>query len=142
MPFENADKLVVFLAAGDEAPGHVCLDLDGLGSTYTQVWAERLTGETPEDWMTIFGVADNAAVDESAEGETFALGVREAFDPDLSNGAVGVDLESAHEVIRLSFAKTADGAAEIADWARRQRHGSVRAGCLPDGPAELYLARG
>ena len=78
---------------------------------------QRLTGETPDDWMNIFGIADNASVDESPEAETYAVGVREAFKPDLTHGAVGVDLDSAHEVIRLSFAKTAEGAAEIAGWA-------------------------
>lgn len=115
--FESDDKLVIFVAAGDTAPGEIALALDGLGDTYTHVWAERLTGETPEDWMAIFGITDNPDVDESPEAETFAIGNREAFVPQVYDGALSLSLESAHEVVRLSFAKTEAGIAEIAGWA-------------------------
>ncbi len=115
--FENEDKLVVFLAAGNAAPGEVTLDLEGLGLTYEQVWVERLTGETPEDWMAIFGIADNPDVDESPEAETYTVGIREVVQPELDNGGLTVSLDSPHEVIRLAFAKTDAGAAEISSWA-------------------------
>ena len=114
--FENTDKLILFIAAGEIPPGEVALSLDGFGGTYTQVWAERLTGEVPEDWMNIFDVPDNAAVDESAEGDSYAVGLRTAVSPVLENDALVFSLDSAHEVIRLSFAKTAAGAEEIAGW--------------------------
>jgi len=114
--FENDDKLVLFIAAGETAPGDIALSIDGMGGIYTQVWAERLTGEVPADWMDIFDVQDNAAVDESAEAETYAIGVRDVVTPELSNGALEFALSSPHEVIRLSFAKTAAGAHEISQW--------------------------
>jgi|GEM_PF-3577620 len=114
--FENDDKLVIFLVAGDSAPGEVALDLDAQGASFDRVWAERLTGETPDDWMAIFGVADNANVDESAEGETYALGIRSEVQPEVSDGTLNVSLESPHEVIRLAIAKTDAGAEEIATW--------------------------
>ena len=114
--FENEDKLVIFVAAGEIAPGEVALSLTGLGSTYSQVWAERLTASIDPDWMTTFGVADNPAVDESPEAETYAYGLRTALTPALEGGEVTFTLGSPHEVVRLAFAKTADGAAEIAGW--------------------------
>lgn len=114
--FENDDKLILFVAAGDTAPGDVALMLDGLGTTYTQVWAERLTAGVPADWMNIFAVPDNGAVDESPEAETYSYGLRDAFAPELDGGALTFTLGSAHEVIRLAFAKTAAGAHEIAGW--------------------------
>ncbi len=114
--FENEDKLILFVAAGETAPGDVALNMDGMGSTYTQVWAERLTAEVPTDWMSVFGMPDNAAVDESAEAESFAYGIRDKVTPDVSGGTLNFTLGSAHEIIRLSFAKTAAGADEIAGW--------------------------
>ncbi|MXQ09474.1 hypothetical protein GQ651_16630 [Alphaproteobacteria bacterium GH1-50] len=114
--FENEDKLIVFVAAGDRAPGEVNLEIANLGCVYKEVWAERLTGETPEDWMSIFGIADNAAVDESPEAETYAIGVREAFSPTATENGLSFSLDSPHEVIRLAFAKTEAGATEISSW--------------------------
>lgn len=114
--FENEDKLVVFVAAGATAPGALSVSFDGIGSTYTQVWAERLTGEVPADWMDRFDVPDNAAVDEGNEAEGYTMGTRTAFKPELVDGALDFTLDSGHEVVRLAFAKTAAGAAEIASW--------------------------
>ena len=114
--FENDDKLILFVAAGETAPGEIALDLDGLGITYTQVWAERLTAEVATDWMQVFGIPDNGAVDESPEAETYAHGVRAGFAPVLSGETLNFSLGSAHEIVRLSFAKTAAGAHEIAGW--------------------------
>ena len=116
--FENADKLILFIAAGETPPGDVALSLDGFGDTYTQVWAERLTGQVPEDWMNIFDVPDNTAVDESAEADSYAVGLRTPVSPGLEDGALTFSLDTAHEVIRLSFAKTAAGAEEIAGWSQ------------------------
>ena len=116
--FENDDKLIIFVAAGESAPGEIALALEGLGDTYTDVWAERLIAETPDDWMAIFGVTDNPEVDESPEAETFSIGYREAFAPGVHGGGLSFALESPHEVVRLSFAKTEAGAAEISSWAQ------------------------
>lgn len=114
--FENDDKLVLFIAAGDTSPGDIALQLDGFGDVYTQVWAERLTSAVPSDWMAVFGVPDTAGVDESPEGDTFAIGMRDAVTPVFDGETLAVSLTSPHEVIRLSFAKTAAGAHEIAGW--------------------------
>ncbi|PWK57101.1 hypothetical protein C8D95_103339 [Silicimonas algicola] len=114
--FENDDKLVLFVAAGDHAPGNVTIELDGLGTEYRSVWAEKLTSETPEDWMAVFGIADNPQVDESAEAQAYALGVRDVVTPGVRPGAIEVSLTGEHDIIRLSFGKTDAGAAEIAGW--------------------------
>ncbi|MDA9865331.1 hypothetical protein N9C96_01505 [bacterium] len=133
--FENEDKLVLFVAAGHSAPGQVCLTLDGFGEIYNQVWVERLTGETPSDWKTIFGIPDNPDVDETAEGDTYAVGIREVVTPDTSAGALTFSLSSPHEVIRLAFAKTAAGAHEIAGWAEGQATDLAPLG--EDGPPSV-----
>lgn len=115
--FENEDKLVVFLAAGDVPPGEIVFDLAGQGTTYQAVWADRLTSELDPDWMATYGIPDNLHLNEAAEAETYAIPVREAFRPDALQGAVGLSLDDPHEIVRLAFAKTAAGAAEIAGWA-------------------------
>lgn len=115
--YENDDKLVVFLSASDRAPGKVALNISGLGSTYHAVWGDSLTAEVPADWMTRFGIPDNPAVDETPESRSFALGVQEVVTPTIENGQLMVNLDDPHEVIRLSFAKTAAGAEEIAGFA-------------------------
>ena len=114
--FENDDKLVIFLSADSTPPDGVTLKLSGLGSVYRQVTAESLTARTPDDWMARFGIADNPEVDETPEAGTFALGVRQAVTPVVTDGAVEVGFSAPNEVIRLSFAKTAAGAAEIATF--------------------------
>lgn len=116
--YENDDKLVVFLSASAKAPGNVALNISGLGSTYHAVWGDSLTAEVPADWMTRFGIPDNPAVDETPESRSFALGVQEAVTPTIENGQLTVNLDDPHEVIRLSFAKTAAGAEEIAGFAQ------------------------
>ena len=114
--FENEDKLVVFLASGAAAAGDVELQIDGIGDTYKGVWGDRLSSENLADWMTIFGVPDNPEVDEAAEAETYAVGVREAATVEQQDDAVTVALNEPFEVVRLAFAKTEAGAAEIASW--------------------------
>ncbi|MEO1154595.1 MAG: hypothetical protein AAFX59_12115 [Pseudomonadota bacterium] len=126
--FENDDKLVMFLAAGDRAPGDIVLDLDGIGSELMSVHAERLTSETPSDWMAIFGIPDNARVDESPEADSYAMGVREVVKPVVTTGGLALDLDEAHEILRLSFAKTAKGAKEIAGFSDGK---AVDLGVLP-----------
>lgn len=116
--FENDDKLVIFLSADSTPPEGVSLELEGLGSVYRQVAAERLSATVPDDWMAMFGIADNANVDESPEAMTFAMGRREAFVPDVQDGAVNLSFAAPNEVIRLSFAKTAAGAEEIAGFSQ------------------------
>lgn len=115
--YENDDKLVVFLSASAKAPGKMALDIRGLGSTYHAVWGDSLTAEVPADWMTRFGIPDNPAVDETPESRSFALGVRQVVMPTIEDGQLMVNLDDPHEVIRLSFAKTAAGAEEIAGFA-------------------------
>lgn len=114
--FENDDKLVIFLSADDTPPEGVTVNFAGLGTTYRQVAAESLTSQVPEDWMTRWGVADNPNVDEAPEGQTYAIGVQTALTPDLGADGVSVRFSAPNEVIRLSFAKTDAGAAEIAGY--------------------------
>ncbi|MEL6643200.1 MAG: hypothetical protein AAFQ79_04635 [Pseudomonadota bacterium] len=114
--FENEDKLVVFLAAGDRAPGDIVVDVDGLGTGLRSVHAERLTSETPADWMAIFDIPDNPNVNETPEAEAYALGVREALKPQVTGDGIVLSLEDPHDIIRLAFAKTARGEREIAKW--------------------------
>ncbi|MDD9978059.1 MAG: hypothetical protein OXQ30_10070 [Boseongicola sp.] len=115
--FENDDKFIVFIAAGKSASGEVTLDLNGMGDQFQHVWAERLTGETPDNWMQLFGIPDNLHVDETPESETYAVGIREEFDPDVTSDAVKFALTSPHEVVRLAFAKSDAGWEEISQWA-------------------------
>ena len=114
--FENDDKLIVFLASGATAPGDVELQIDGIGDAYKGVWGDSLSSETLADWMTIFGIPDNPDVDEGAEAETYAVGVRETADVEQQGDAVTVTLDEPFEIIRLAFAKTDAGAEEIASW--------------------------
>ncbi|OYU17263.1 MAG: hypothetical protein CFE34_16665 [Rhodobacteraceae bacterium PARR1] len=115
--YENDDKLVVFLSGSAKAAGKVALNIGGLGDTYHAVWGDSLTAQVPSDWMTRFGIPDNPNVDETAESRSFALGVRSAVVPTIEDGQLTVNLDDPHEVIRLSFAKTAAGAEEIAGFA-------------------------
>ena len=120
--FENDDKLVLFLSASDKAPGKLALDIDGLGSTYHSVWADSLTAKVPEDWMARFGITDNPLVDETPESRTYALGIRSEVTPTFDQGELSVTMDEPHEMIRLSFAKTAAGAEEIAGYAEGTGH--------------------
>ncbi len=111
--FENADKLVVFLSADDMPPGEMTLAIKGLGTTYKAVYGDSLTAKVPDDWMERFGVPDNAEVDETNEGKSYAIGVRHAVTPTVSDAGVSVDMDHPHELVRLSFAKTDAGLREI-----------------------------
>lgn len=111
--FENDDRLVIFLSADETPPEAVTLRLEGLGTTYRQVAVDSLRAEVPEDWMARFGIVDNPEVDESAEAQSFAVGVRSALSPVVGGDGVRVQFSAPNEVIRLSFAKTDAGAAQI-----------------------------
>jgi hypothetical protein len=114
--FENDDRLVVFVAAGQRPPGEVTLDLDGMGTTFRAVFADRLTAEVRPDWMEVFGVPDNPEVDEAPEAETYAEAVRAPAGAVQTDGGVTIGLTAPFEVVRLAFAKTEAGLADIAGW--------------------------
>jgi hypothetical protein len=114
--FENDDRLVVFVAAGQRPPGEVTLDLDGLGTTYRAVFADGLTAEVRPDWMEVFGIPDNPQVDESPEAQTYAEAVRAPASAQQTEGGVTVALGAPFQIVRLAFAKTDAGIAEIAGW--------------------------
>jgi hypothetical protein len=114
--FENDDRLVVFVAAGQRPPGEVTIDIEGLGETYRAVFADGLTAEVRPDWMDVFGIPDNPDVDESPEAATFAEAVRAAAGVQQDGGGVTVSLGTPFEIVRLAFAKTDAGLAEIAEW--------------------------
>lgn len=125
--FENDDKLVVFLSADHRPPGKLTVSVPGLGTTYKAVYGDSLTAEVPADWMQRFGVPDTAGVDETNEGQGYAIGRREAATPVITPEGVSVDLDKPHEVIRLSFAKSDVGLREIEAY-------SDDAGVELDGP--------
>jgi hypothetical protein len=114
--FENDDKLVVFLAAGRVAPGALTFSVDGMGSDYLALRADSLTGETDPDWMRLFGIADNPAVDETEEARTYAEAVRSPADAVRTADGVQLTLDAPYQILRLAFAKTDAGAEEIAGW--------------------------
>lgn len=116
--YENDDRFVLFLSADDQPPGSVMLDIDGLGDRFQAVWGDKLTASVPQDWMARFGIPDVAGVDESAEGQTFAMGLRSGVQPVQTAEGLSVQMDQPHEVLRLSFAKTALGAAQISAFSR------------------------
>lgn len=126
--YENADKLVVFLAAGDRAPGEVTLDLPDLGADFSALWAESLTMEIMDDWRAVFDIPDTPGVDETAEAETYALARRDSAAVDLTEAGLTLRLDTAGEVVRLTLAKTADGLAEAAGWARGPQIAALEGG--------------
>lgn len=114
--FENDDKLVVFLSVDGTPPESIDLKIAGLGSIYRQVAVEGLTATVPEDWMARFGIPDNPDVDETPEGQSFAVGQRTALEPEFDGSTLKIGVSAPNEVIRLCFAKTLAGAQEIAGW--------------------------
>lgn len=114
--FENDDKLVVFVAAGQRPPGEVVLDIDGLGETYRSVFADGLTAEVQPDWMEVFGIPDNPLVDETPEAQTYAKPVRGPVSAAFVNDGISLSLDTPFEIVRLAFAKTDAGRDEIASW--------------------------
>ncbi|OYU18017.1 MAG: hypothetical protein CFE34_12755 [Rhodobacteraceae bacterium PARR1] len=116
--WENDDKLVAFITLRDQDPGTLEVRVPGLAKgAYHSVWAETLTDDIPQDWMTRFGIADRPDVDESPESHSYALGLRETVDVSRSGGFLSVDTTHEDQVIRLVFAKTESGARDIAEWA-------------------------
>ena len=110
--FESEDKLILFLAAGTQAPGRVDVEIgtdDFLG-----VWGDSLTAAPMSDWMDRFGIPDAPGVDETPEARTYALGHQAAETPEIGADRVTVTLDRPHEVVRLSFAKTGVGVSDIA----------------------------
>ncbi len=115
--FENDDKLVTFVTWHNMPPGALQVKVAGLSTgAYKAVWAETLHAEVPADWMTRFGIPDNPDVDETPESQSFALGVREHIPVTQLDDAVQVTMDRPHEILRLVFAKTDAGMAEIAGW--------------------------
>ncbi|MDA8747546.1 hypothetical protein N9M66_04975 [Litoreibacter sp.] len=115
--FDSADKLVIFLAApefeGDDMK--TSISLTGLGETIA-VWGESLTAETPENWHELFDIPDTPGVDQSPEAETFAVAQREEFTPELKDGSIQIEFSQPGEIVRLTFARTEAGKAEIEEW--------------------------
>ncbi|RSK32814.1 calcium-binding protein [Rhodovulum iodosum] len=128
--YESADKLVIFLAAGDSAPGEVSLALPDLGTGYTALWAESLTAEAMDDWQTVFDIPDTPGVDETPEAETYALPQRAATAVELTEAGIDMTLSSPGEVVRLTVAKTGAGAADAAGWALGPRIERLEGGAM------------
>lgn len=116
--YEGDDRLVVFLAADSEAmPGNVTVDIEGLSGGYTAIWTDSLTAQVPDDWMERFGVPDNPNVDESNEGQTYAMGVRGDVPTTIAGDQVSVTFSHPGQVVRIVIAQTPAEADRIAEWA-------------------------
>lgn len=109
--FEGDDRLVIFLAAGDSAPGEVTLEVEGIEDLIS-LWGDRLEVGFQPNWMEQFDIPDNPDVDESPEAATYAPGFRSSADIQIENGTLSVVL-NAFDVVRLVFAKTEDAADEL-----------------------------
>ncbi len=94
--YENDHKFVLFLAAGATPPGEVVIDLPGLGATYRTLHAE--------------GVENGSAYAVS--------GSQGGMRPD---GGLGLRIDTPHEIVRLAFSKSAQGAEEISLWSEAPR---------------------
>jgi hypothetical protein len=109
---------VVFLAADSEAmPGEVTVDIEGLSGGYSAIWTDSLTARVPDDWMERFGVPDNPNVDESNEGQTYALGVREDIPASIDGDQITVNFTHPGQVVRIVIAQTQAEADRIENWA-------------------------
>lgn len=116
--FDSEDKLVMFIVAPSEFQGDVFtadIALDGLGEI-KEVWGQSLRSETPDNWKDLFDVPNLPGVDQTAEAETYALGIREDFAPEVKNGAIALDFTQPSQIIRLTFARTEDAADQIDQW--------------------------
>ncbi|MEM0945782.1 MAG: hypothetical protein AAGK37_00120 [Pseudomonadota bacterium] len=114
--FEDDDKLIAFVAAGDTPPGDILIPLDGIKGDFIGVWADSLRAEINPNWRADFGIPDTPGVDETPEAWTYADGIRSAAETHLGDDVLTVALDAPHEIVRIAFAKTAEGAAEIETW--------------------------
>lgn len=116
--YEGDDRLVVFLASDDDTVlGNVTVDIEGLSGGYTAIWTDSLTAEVPADWMERFGVADNPNVDESNEGQTYAIGVRGDVPTAVNGDQLTVSFSQPGQVVRIVIAHTQAEAELIEEWA-------------------------
>ncbi|MCI5038434.1 MAG: hypothetical protein MRY81_02005 [Donghicola eburneus] len=116
--FDSEDKLVMFIVAPSKFEGDVFtadIALDGLGEI-KEVWGQSLRSETPDNWKDLFDVPNLPGVNQTPEAETYALGIRENFAPEVKNGAIELDFTQPAQIIRLTFARTEEGADAIDAW--------------------------
>lgn len=116
--YDSDDRVVVFLAAdADKVGGEITVDIEGMGKGYTAVFTVGLSAYVPENWMEMFSIPDNPEVDESNEGNTFALGDRHAVDTVVDGNQVTVTMTHPGEVVRIIVANSAEEAARVAEFA-------------------------
>lgn len=113
--FEGQDHTAIFVM-GDNHAQPVTLDIEGLSSEFTAVYVDTLTPEVPDDWMARYGIPDNAEIDETAEAETFAEGVRATQTPVVEGNSLTVQLEAPGQVIRIVLAHSAAGEEAVSEW--------------------------
>jgi hypothetical protein len=115
--FEDKDKVIAFVAWHNTPPGELRVQISGLADgAYKAVWGESLHAEVRPDWMEHYGIPDNPNVDETPESLSFAVGVREHVTLSATEAGVIVPIARPHEIIRLAFAKTDAGMAQIDEW--------------------------
>lgn len=139
--FDSEDKLVMFIVAPSKFEGDVFtadIALDGLGEI-KEVWGQSLRSETPDNWKDLFDVPNLPGVNQTPEAETYALGIRENFAPEVKNGAIELDFTQPAQIIRLTFARTEEGADAIDAW---HKGGSTELdGTDSDGTEATFIFR-
>lgn len=122
--FESEDKLIMFISSPDVSgePFEIRFNLSDLGINLEHVWGEQLLSEAPENWNELFGIPELENIDQSAEADSFGVGVRSAFEPRIEDGQLVLQVEQ-DQIIRLSFAKNEAGYEEISGW--HEGEGSV-----------------
>jgi hypothetical protein len=113
--FEGDDHLTLFVMGNDQT-GEVELNIEGLGSEYTMIWAESLTAVVPENWQAQYGVPLSPGVDQTPEGLTYADGQRGAVEVTVNANGLSFDVTEPGQVVRLVLARTPEGEEAVQNW--------------------------
>lgn len=113
--FEGDQHTTIFVMGG-RTPGEVELDIEGLSSDFTRAYVDTLTPEVPEDWMARYRILDNATVDETPEGETFADTVEGTQAPSFRDGNLVVRVEEPGQILRIVLTHSELGEAQVEEW--------------------------
>jgi hypothetical protein len=113
--FEGPDHLTLFVMGHDQT-GEVHLNLEGMGSEYTMLWAESLTASVPDDWQTQYGVPVSVGVDQTPEAYTYADGLHGAVAARVDDSGIAFDITEPGQVVRLVLARSPEGEAAVQEW--------------------------
>lgn len=115
--FDSADKLVLFIGGPqtveDGAP--LRIDLRSLGPVQA-VWGESLYAEVPDNWHELYGIPNVAGIDQTPESLSYAEGIRTPTELEQSGNTLSLTFTHSDEIIRLVFARTDEGFADVSEW--------------------------